>query len=237
MKKYLKATQQDALIEIFPEVFLLRGSIRIGPCLQMNRNMVVIRQGESLILINAVRLNEENLEYLNQLGQIKHLIRLGDFHGLDDQFYRDNYNATFWSQLKHQNYAELIPDVQIDESTESPIENSQFFIFNAAKFPESILFLRNHKLLISTDSIQYWDDWRYVSCLSQLILKVMGFRLGLFIGGPWLKRVSKNQNSLKSDFEHLMSLDFDSVIGAHGNILRNSAKFELKKVLEQTFND
>ena len=63
----------------------------------------------------------------------------------------------------------------------------------------------------------------------------MGFRLKLFIGGPWLKAVSTQKNSLKSDFEKLLALDFVHVVAAHGDLLRNTAKIELRKVVEQTF--
>ena len=106
--RYAKITAQDQLTEIFHNIFLLRGSIRIGPCLQMNRNMVIVRQEQDLILINAVRLNAENKKRLDRLGQVKHLIRLGDFHGLDDQYYIDHYEATLWSQKNHITYPNLI---------------------------------------------------------------------------------------------------------------------------------
>lgn len=53
-------TDQDSLIEIFPNVYLLRGSIKIAPMLQINRNMVILREGRELTVINAVRLNDDN---------------------------------------------------------------------------------------------------------------------------------------------------------------------------------
>ena len=235
MTQYAEATPQDPIIEIFPQVYLLRGSIKIAPLLQMNRNMIILKQGQDLTLINAVRLNDSGLSQLAQLGMVKHLIRLGDFHGLDDQFYIDQFQPTFWSQTKHVLYPTLKPNQIIDKNSISPIENSHFFIFESAKYPEAALLLEDHKLLITTDSIQYWDDWKYITCLSKIMLYLMGFRLKLFIGGPWLKAVSTQKNSLKSDFEKLLALDFVHVVAAHGNLLRNTAKIELREVVEQTF--
>ena len=165
MKKYARATDQDPLVEIFPNIYLLRGSIKIGPMLQMNRNMVVVRDGNELTIINAVRLNEENEKQLNKLGKVTNVIRLGDFHGLDDQFYIDTYKPEFWSQKKHTTYPDLIPTKIINQNTISPIKKSKFFIFDSAKFPESALLLEENRLLITTDSIQYWNDWKYVSFL------------------------------------------------------------------------
>ena len=235
MKKYATATTQDSLIEIFPNVYLLRGSIKIGPLLQMNRNMVIVRDGAELTLINAVRLDSKNVEHLDKLGVVKNIIRLGDFHGLDDQFYIDIYKADFWSQECHDNYQELQPNKVINTTTNSPIPNSKFFIFESAMFPEAALFLEDSQLLITTDSIQYWDDWRHISVLSKIILSLIGFRLGLFIGGPWLKKVSKQKGSLEHDFKKLLSLNFTSLVAAHGNILRDNAKQELERVVINTF--
>ena len=235
MMKYPSVTPQDPIIEIFPQVYLLRGSIKIAPMLQMNRNMFIVKQGEDLVLINAVRLNEQGLKQLNQLGKVKHLIRLGDFHGLDDQFYIDQFQPTFWSQENHLSYPDLIPNQIIDKKSISPIRNSQFFIFESAKYPEAALLLEDYQLLMTTDSIQYWDDWKHMSFLSKIMLYLMGFRLDLFIGGPWLKKVSTQKESLKSDFEQLLNLDFVHVVAAHGNLLKNTAKDELKRVVISTF--
>lgn len=76
-----------------------------------------------------------------------------------------------------------------------------------------------------------------MSTLSKIILSLMGFRLKLFIGGPWLKKVSKQKNSLRHDFNKLLGLNFTSLIAAHGNILRDDAKKELEKVIKNTFKD
>ena len=235
MTEYAAATAQDSIVEIFPDVYLLRGSIRIASMMQMNRNMLIVKQGQDLILINAVRLNDQGLKQLEQLGSVKHVIRLGDFHGLDDQFYLDQYQPEFWSQAGHATYPNLIPQHVIDKNTVSPIKDSQFFIYASAKYPEAALLLQDHQLLITTDSVQYWDDWKYMSFLSKIILYVMGFRLGLFIGGPWIKKVSTQKNSLKVDFEQLLKLDFIHLIAAHGSVLKNTAKTELNKVVSSTF--
>ncbi len=44
---------------------------------QFSRNMVIVREGERLIIINSVRLNEEALAELEQLGTVTDVIRLG----------------------------------------------------------------------------------------------------------------------------------------------------------------
>ncbi|MFW2055387.1 hypothetical protein F4U02_09015 [Acinetobacter haemolyticus] len=233
-KKYAPIYPHDPIVEIFENIYLLRGSIRLGFGLSMNRNMIILKQGNELTLINAVRMSEPELKQLENLGQVKHVIRLGDFHGLDDQFYIDRYQATFWSQTHHVNYPGLIPQQIIQEDTQPPIKNSEFFIFEQATCPEAILFIKDKKLLITTDSIQYWNDWKYFSFLSKVIIYLMGFRLKLFIGGPWLKRVTPKGGSLKSDFDRLLQLDFQHLISAHGALLKDSAKDKLRFLINNS---
>ncbi|WP_228133148.1 hypothetical protein [Alkanindiges illinoisensis] len=180
-------------------------------------------------------MNEKELNRLNQLGHVRHVIRLGDFHGLDDQFYIDIYQAHFWSQPNHATYKELVPDSFVSSSTKPPINDAEFFIFNTAQYPEAALFIRSAKLLITTDSIQYWTNWKYMSFATKIILFIMGFRLGLFIGGPWLKRVTPKGKSLQTDFENLLQLDFDALIAAHGTLLKSNAKTQLIDVVRRKF--
>lgn len=234
--KYAPASPHDPLVEIFPDIYLLRGSIKIGFGLRMNRNMIIIRQQQELILINPVRMSADGLAHLEQLGRIRHIIRLGDFHGLDDQFYRDTYQAQLWSQAGHHTYKALQPDRIITAGVKPPIENATFFIFTTAKYPEAALLIQPAKLLITTDSVQYWADWKYTSFLSRMILWLMGFRLGLFIGAPWLKRVTPKGGSLKTDFQRLLQLDFDSLVAAHGSLLQATAKHQLEQIVMHQFS-
>ena len=233
-KNYAPIYPHDPIVEIFENIYLLRGSIKLGFGFSMNRNMIIIMQDAELTLINAVRISEPELEKLDNIGQVKHVIRLGDFHGLDDQFYLDRYQATFWSQLHHVNYPELIPQQVIQADIQPPIKNSEFFIFEQATCPEAILFIKDKKLLITTDSIQYWNDWKYFSFLSKVIIYLMGFRLELFIGGPWIKRVTPKGESLKSDFDRLLQLDFHHLISAHGVLLKDSAKEKLRLLISNS---
>lgn len=233
---YAPAYAHDSLIEIFPNIYLLRGSIHMGFGLRMNRNMIVIKQNSDLTLINPVRMSTAGLNQLNQLGHVKNVIRLGDFHGLDDQFYIDTYQAHFWSQSNHTNYPELSPNTSINTSTVSPIHDSEIFIFETALYPEAALLIKSVKLLITTDSVQYWSDWKYMSFPTKIILWLMGFRVGLFLGGPWLKRVTPKDKNLESDFEQLLNLEFEHLVAAHGTVLMTNAKQQLMEVVKRTFS-
>jgi len=186
--------------------------------------MVIIKSGDDLTLINPVRLCDAALSQLEELGNVRHVLRLGDFHGLDDRFYVDRYHAEFWCQARPDTYKLPIGTHVISAGATPPMADAEFFVYEAAKYPEACLLLKNLKLLIATDSVQYWAKWSYTTFLTRCVLQIMGFKLTLLIGGPWLKRVTPKGGSLVADFERLLRLDFNHVVGAHGQLLHDTAK-------------
>lgn len=232
---YAPVYPQDELKALYPGVHLLHGSIRMGPGMRMNRNMIVLDNGGELILINPVRMTDEGLARLDAMGKVKAVLRLGDFHGLDDQFYVDRYQCEFWAQEGQTTYQQPSPDRVISAATPSPFPNSQFFIFEDAAHPEAALLLNEHHLLITTDSVQYHADWSYFSPFTKFAFKLLGFKTGVNIGPPWLKRVTKKGCSLKADFERLLLLDFDAMVGAHGMHMRSGAKDALIAEVRKIF--
>ncbi len=84
------------LTEVLPDLFVVRGSISIGPT-RFSRNMAVVRQGERLVLVNTVRLDDEGLAALDALGRVTDTVRLAGGHGSDDPFYKERYGATVWT--------------------------------------------------------------------------------------------------------------------------------------------
>ena len=205
--------------------------------MRMNRNMVIVKSGDELTLINPVRLSDAALSQLDALGNVRHVLRLGDFHGLDDRFYVDRYQAEFWCQSRPETYKVPMANHVINAAASPPMPDAQFFVYEAAKYPEACLLLKNLKLLIATDSIQYWADWSYTTFLSRCVLRMMGFKLTLLIGGPWLKRVTPEGGSLAADFERLLRLDFEHVVGAHGQLLHDAAKPMLEAAIAKTLPD
>jgi len=233
--KYAPAYAHNTIEELFENVFWVHGSIKVAPGMTMNRNMIILKQGDELTLINPVRLNNHEEKKLCALGNIKKVLRLGDFHGLDDQYYIDHFQAEFWCQKDQSTYKAPIPDTIIEDDTPSPIDNSEFFIFSTAKFPEAALLLKDHKLLITTDSIQNLTSWSYTTILTKVVLRLMGFKKELLIGKPWIKRVTPKGETMRGDFERLLDLDFDHIIAAHGTLLRDNAKPALQQVVANTF--
>ena len=232
---YPPAYPHDEMKNLYPGVYLLHGSIKMGPGMRMNRNMVVLKNGKELILINPVRMADDGLSRLDELGSVKYILRLGDFHGLDDAFYLDRYKCEFWAQNGQKTYKSPQPTKQISAGTESPFPNSEFFIFESAKYPEAALLLKDHKMLITTDSVQYHSDWSYFTWFAKFAFKLLGFKVGINIGPPWLKHVTPKGSTMKTDFDKLLALDFNSIIAAHGWQLKSGAKEALNAEVCRVF--
>ena len=101
------------LEKIGTDAFMVRGSIKINPLMRISRNMGIIREENELTLINPIRLNKKTEEKLKDMGEVKNIIRLGAFHGVDDPYYVNNFKAQFWSQPGGTTYNEPILDIEI----------------------------------------------------------------------------------------------------------------------------
>ena len=63
---------------MLPGVWMVTGSMSIGPT-TFSRNMQVLKQGDELVLVNTVRLDDAGLEALDALGRVTHVVRLAGF--------------------------------------------------------------------------------------------------------------------------------------------------------------
>lgn len=88
----------DPIQALTDRLFVVRGSMRMNALLRLSRNMVIVRHGAELTLLNPIRLNDEGECALRELGTITHIVRLGALHGVDDPWYKHRFGAEFWRQ-------------------------------------------------------------------------------------------------------------------------------------------
>lgn len=232
---YAPASAHGAIEEIFEGVFWVRGSIPLGLGCRMDRNMVILREGDDLTLINPVRMDDAGLAQLDGLGHVRHAVRLGAFHGRDDRFYVDRYKADFWCQAGQTRYPEPQATREIADGVPPPVAGSRFFVFTSATQPEAALLIERHRLLLTTDSLRDLSDWGLTNAAGGLLLCAFGLRRKLLIGHPWLKAVTATGGSLERDFRVLLHLEFDHLLGAHGGLVRENAKALVTAVVDETF--
>lgn len=217
--------------EVFPDVFFLRGRHRLGPGLSITRNMVVVRQGTELTLVNSVRLTEQGEADLAKLGTVRHLVRLGFFHGADDAYFVHRYKPTFWAPKGQAHATGLAPDRELREG-ESPIERSSVFAFQNGKQSEAALLLdREGGVMVPCDAYQNWTTFEGCSPIGKVMMKAMGFGPTL-IGGPWVGKMGKD---VKKDFDVLVECEFRHLLPAHGEPIVGTAREGLKAAMRHRF--
>ncbi len=230
------AQPHDPPREILPDVLYVHGSFRMGPGMTISRNMIVLRHQGELTLVNPIRMDAAGEKALEEYGTVKHVVRLGHLHGLDDPYCVDRFGAQFWSQAGGGEYPAPKPDVIIEDGTPAPVPDAEFILFHETKSPECTLLLRRHGgLLIGCDGLQHWESTSRCSLLAKGVCHAFGFMHPANIGPFWIKLMTKNGGSLRPDFERLLEHDFDNLVGAHGQYLKGGAKAALKKTVDRVF--
>lgn len=78
-------------------VWTVSGMFATGGPLQIARTMTVVRTAGELTVVNAVRLSDRGEAALARLGRVARVVRLGAFHGVDDEYYRRVHGAALWA--------------------------------------------------------------------------------------------------------------------------------------------
>lgn len=224
--------------EIFPNIFFVTGTNKVqheGVKYQTSRNMVIVRHGSELTLINTVRLNEEGLKKLDFLGVVTHIVRIGAFHGRDDIFYRHQYpTAQLWT-LKGMNYENgLKPDQILILEGIMPFPECSLFVFDTSILPEGILHIKqNEGILISCDSIQNITSLdSFYSPETAQLFHDQGLVKSANISPIWLGAT----HTKSSDFDRLLNtLIFRHLLTAHGEPLINMAYEKISETVERVF--
>ncbi|MCB9764367.1 MAG: hypothetical protein H6739_31630 [Alphaproteobacteria bacterium] len=229
---YPPATPHGALTEVLPDLFQVKGSIRMKPAFRFSRNMTVVRHDGALTLLNTVRLDEAGLAALDALGKVENVIKLGGHHGLDDRFYVDRYGALY-QVLEGDRPAKGIDGHEvITEGGPLPIPGAEMFFFKTTTLAEGLLRLdRDGGVLVSCDALQNWAPDEYCDLFTRVVMTLMGFFKPCNIGPGWI-RASKPQ---ANDFERLLALSFEHVLCGHGEPVIGDAKARYAPAIKKHF--
>lgn len=233
---YLPAWPHSDIKEIFQNIFFVTGTNithHNNIELQHSRNMIIIRDHDSLSLINTVRLNDKGLTALDQLGTVKNVIRIGAFHGRDDGFYLERYQAKLWGLKGMVHESGHITDMELAPNHEMPFPDCSFFVFETSIYPEGILHIAKHGgILITCDSIKNWVSADpFFSINTAKLYEEQGFFGPASVSTIWKKAC----HVTVADFIELKSLSFSHLLSAHGEPLLNDAYTQLAMTIEKAF--
>lgn len=227
----------DPIEEIAEDLFIARGSVQMNPLVRITRNMAVVRHAGELSLVNPIRLSDAELARLDALGAVKHIVRTGPLHGLDDPFYMDRYGATFWCQPGGTSYTEPPIDRELSEQGELPFPDAKLFCFRGTAQPESVLLVeRGAGVLFPADSIQHYGDYSNCNLPARLLMPRIGFPRTTLLGPIWLKLMTPAGASLAAEFERLLEFEFDALLSAHGTFLASGAHAAVRAAVDRVFS-
>ncbi len=236
MNQFPPALQNGAIEEVFPDIFFVSGSMETvlqDMDWKFSRNMVVVRDGDRLIIVNSVRLNEEGLVELDKLGKVTDVVRLGSLHGRDDPFYVDHYAANYWMMpnMQHETGLQATHSLTVDGPL--PISDASLFEFQTTNIPEGIIRIdRAGGILIACDALQNWlapDE--FFSESSSELMQNMGFFTPANLGPVWVQRAEPAAD----DFTRLKQLPFKHALCGHGAPLRDTAKEDYSATFNRMF--
>ena len=233
---YTPAMPHDPPVEVFPDVFMVRGSYRANRLMKFSRNMVLVRHEGELSLVNSVRLSTEGERQLDALGSVRHVIRLGYFHGCDDRYYVDRYGAELWAPKGSRTEPGPRASRILEAGGQLPFPSAQTFLFSLSRHPEAVILLERHGgLLLTCDCLQHYADRRFNSLFANIVMPLMGFPLRMLVGPLWLKAMTPEGKSLKEDFARIGQLNFDHLIAGHGSICQGGAQEKARSAIVKAF--
>lgn len=233
---YAPVCPHDPIEEIGPDLFMVRGSVRMNRLIRITRNMAIIRHGEELCLVNPIRLREAEENKLRDLGRVRNIVRLGPFHGLDDPYYVDRFEAPLWAPGKSEAYPEPQIDHVLRPGGELPVSDAELFRFEGTVQPEAALLVRRGKhTLLTCDAIQHYGDYRHNNLLARCMLPFLGFPKTTVVGPIWLKVMTPQGASLEGEFRRLLELEFERLLSAHGSLLRGGARAAVSAAVDRAF--
>ncbi|ODN43549.1 hypothetical protein [Piscirickettsia litoralis] len=230
MKEYSPVWPHGEIKNIFENIYIVRGTNITeyeGMKIQHSRNMTIINQNGDLTLINTVRLSDDGLNQLDNIGQVKHVVRIGAFHGRDDAFYLDRYNAEFWAFGSIEKPVGQKINHSLSDSSSLPINDYQFFKFLGSSPEEGFIYCNCHGGIIFTcDSIKNWIEVdQFFSGESGRAASEAGEIAKARISPIWLEATGMR----KEAFNQILGLKFKHLISAHGDVLKNTAYESVKK--------
>ena len=237
MTTYAPAQPHGPIQALTERLYVVRGAMRMNPVLRISRNMVIIRHGDDLTLVNPIRLNAHGENALRDLGVVKRILRLGAFHGIDDPWYKHRFEGVeLWGQPGGAAYPEPPVDHSLEAGTALPFPDADLFCFNGTTQPEAALLIHDSPgILVTCDAVQHYGDYTHNNFMARLAMPFIGFPKTTVLGPFWLKMMTPAGGSLRGEFHRLLELEFDALIAAHGTYLPAGAKTGVRRAVGKAF--
>ncbi len=142
------------LVQVFENVWWAWGTTRFAPGLLFPRNMVILREAGELVIVHPVMMPDAAQAEIEALGPVRHIVRLGAFHGMDDPLYVKRYAPIVWAPPGVDHREGVTTHRELRPGGELPLAGATLFAFGRSRTPETAIHLARHGgLLLTCDSI------------------------------------------------------------------------------------
>jgi len=227
------------LEQVFDDVWWTWGTVQVGPGFAFPRNMVIVRERDGVVVIHPVMMPPEEQAKIEALGPIKHIVRLGAGHGMDDPAYVARYKPTTWGQPGAPLKDGATRDRELVSGGPSPLDGGTVIAFDTSKSAECVIHVPRHGgIVFSCDSIQNWSDGPGASLRVRLLGRRTGFNGRACLGPMWRKRSEPKEGAnFKATYDQITALEFAHVIGGHGAPLKDTARDDLRASVRATYHE
>jgi hypothetical protein len=233
-----RGSRFGALTQVFEDVWWAWGTTRFLPGATFTRNMTIVREGTGLVVIHPVLLPDAEQKEVEALGPIEHVVRLGDFHGMDDAPYVERYGAKLWAPPGALERPGARVDKELVAGGDTPFSDGSLHAFDVASAPETVIHLRRHGgMLLTCDSVQNWERIpEGCSLLGAVMAKTMGFRGRACIGPGWRRMCEpRGGPGFGPRFRAILELEFRHIVSAHGPPVLDTAKQDLRASVDRSY--
>jgi hypothetical protein len=225
------------LEQVFDDVWWTWGTVVFAPGIRFPRNMVIVRERGELVVIHPVLMPDAEQKRIEALGPIKHMMRLGEFHGMDDLAYVKRYAPTSWAPPSVNRAEGITTHHELVPGCKLPLAGATLHAFEASRTAETVIHLERHDgMLLACDSVQNWEHAPGLSVLGRLMAGFMGFRGRACIGPGWRKASEpKDGKGFLPAFEQLAKLEFRHALGGHGGPIKDTARDDLRAQMKKIY--
>jgi len=231
MKNYFKQLPHQKITKNYENIYSLMGSMKLFGIFKYSRNMVILKDGENLCLVNPVRLNEVEEKKLISMGKIHSILKLGRLHSIDVPYYMDKFSPKLWASsndsfVQKHNYK---IDIDLEETTSIPFLELQIYSFRTSRENEAVAYLpKDGGVLLACDALV---NMKKIDPMANWLVRTLSKILPepTYIGPNWIKIMKPK----KIDFDNILKFEFENMIPAHGPILKQKASQKIKDYIDR----
>jgi len=189
-----------------------------------NRMTVIRLDNDQLLLHSPVKINNNLLNQLSELGNVGYIVTPNNFHGLFVEEWRKEFPQAkyFTAKLNDENSSWSLSTLK-SETLGSCVEIIK--MEGVPKVNEYAFIHKTSNTLILTDLA--FNIGNNVSFWTKIFFKING-AFNRFGPSRLMKMMISDAISLNNSIEEILSFDIDRIIVSHGNILESNAKIQLK---------